>query len=120
MENKQRKLCVFYRIMLILTIIGPITTTMSGCSGKNNQLNVLSKRDYLPNFYSSSFVFSDSGSESPTLFAREQWPSSPEATRAIKPSNSKTYTYSNYSTHTNSRGRLSQNFSYRTVTNSVK
>ena len=120
MENRQKSLCLFYKVVLILAIIGPITTLATGCATKKNQLNALSKRDYLPNFYSSNFVFSDSGSQSPNQFIRDQWPSSPEALRAVKPKYTRTYTYSNYSSHTNSRGRLHQNFSYRIVTNSVK
>ncbi len=120
MENRQKLLCVFLRILLISIITGPITISLTGCSAKKNQLNTLSKRDYLPNFYSSNFVFSDSGPGISNQFAREQWPSSPEATRDVKSTHTRTYTYSNNSGHTDSRGRLHQNFSYRTVTNSVK
>ena len=120
MKIRQESLCSFYRILLILAIISPITLTMSGCSNKKNQLNTLSKRDYLPIFYNSNFVFSDSSSESSSVYSREQWPSSPEAIRAVSNTKTRTYTHSNYSSNINSRGRLNQNFSYRIVTNSVK
>ena len=108
------------RIMMILLALGPIIFTSTGCISEKNHINNYSRRDYLPEFYKSSFVLGASSDSSGKSFIREPWPSSPEATRHINSSSERTYENSYYSYHSNSHGRPQTNFSYRIVTSSVK
>lgn len=111
---------VFTSFALRFCIISPIIFFACGCSSDKNNINGLSRRDYLPEFYSSSFVLGGSASDSPELFIRENWPNSPEATRAVTSANKRVYERSSYYWGNSSNGRPHDNFSYRIVTTDVK
>ncbi len=111
---------MFTREMLLLCIIGPITIMFTGCSTGENNLNTYSRRDYLPNSYSTNFVLGGSSNVAGERYLRDPWPRSENAVRAIKSEDERVYERSSYSYNTTSKGRPHDNYSYRIVTTSVK
>ena len=106
--------------LLILIIIGPIIVFGSGCSTKKKHINVLSRRHYLPDSYSTNFVLGGPGSGTSKMYVRDKWPVSPEAVRAVKSDKERVYEHSSYSYNTSANGRPNDYYSYRIVTTSVK
>ncbi len=106
--------------LLLLCILGPIIIAVSGCSTEKNSLNALNRRDYLPDSYSTNFVIGGGSSSRPEIYARADWPSSPNALRAVRDENQRVYERSYRSVSSSSNGKPNDYFSYRIVTTSVK